>query len=277
MRLALLFVICCAGNCAAATASGRNWRIDIESLSCHASLATIDLRIRYLGPKGPVEAPVSRLVDREGRPYLPKSIVWTRGDKQHAEWLARGGLSNVQSEEIGRFQLKFEVGEASRELKLEFGDLRAFDLTAGGRSGCAGMRRPDQLAMPRVTRAAASKEPIRFYRRAYPCMVLSGVMQTTEAPYPPYVPRQLLVFGRGYLPSAREIELPMGRAPAQSYAYSGPDDMKGIEAAARRTVLSDFPELVKNRAFAFDWGLQRGATGNEVWAIGIYEIRPCAG
>lgn len=275
MRIALLFAICCAADCAAATASGRHWRIDIDRLSCQSSLVTIGMRIGYLGPKGTVEAPVSRLVDAEGKPYLPKSLVWTRGNRQHAEWLSRGGLSNVQSEEIGEFQLKFDVGAAPGELRLEFGDIGAFALTSAGKGGCAGLRKPNQLRTPRVSRAAAAKEPIRFYRRAYPCIVLSGAMQTTEASYPPYLPRQLLVFGRGYLPSAREIELPMGRAPAQSYAYSGPDDMKGVEDAARRTLLADFPELVKKRAFAFDWGLQRGVTGNEVWSVGIYEAQVC--
>ena len=275
MRLALLLVICCATDCVAATASGRNWRIDIDSLSCQASLVTIEMRIRYLGPKGPVESPVSRVVDRDGKPYLPRSLVWLRGDKQHAEWLARGGLTNVQSEEIGKFQLKFETGAASGELKLEFGDIRAFGLTASGRSGCTGLLKLDQLTTPRVSRAAASKQSIRFYRRAYPCMTPSGVLQTIEAPYPPYLPRQLLVFGRGYLPSTREIELPMGRAPAQSYAYAGSDDMKVVENAARSSMASDFPGLLKVGSFAFDWGLQLGATGNEIWSIGIYDARPC--
>ena len=42
-------------------------------------------------------------------------------------------------------------------------------------------------------------------------------------------------------------------------------------------MLADFPELVTRGAFAFDWGVQRGVTGNEVWSIGIYELRPCPG
>ena len=63
MRLGLLVVLCCAVDCAAATASGRNWRITIDSLSCEAALLAIGIRVGYLGPKGAVEAPVSRLVD----------------------------------------------------------------------------------------------------------------------------------------------------------------------------------------------------------------------
>jgi hypothetical protein len=273
MRLALWLLVCCAADCAAATASGRNWRIDLHQLSCEASQLTIGMRIAYLGPKGPVEAPVSRLAEVGGKRYLPRSLVWTRGSKQHAEWLVRGGLSNVQSEEIGEFQLKFEVGEASGELQLEFGDIRGFALTRGGKGACAGVLKPDQLKMPRASRAAAANERIRIYRGAYPCF--DEGLKTTQARHPPYLPRQLLVFGRGYLPSAREIELPIGRAPAQSYAYSGPDDAKGIEQAVHRSLASDFPALVKAGNFGFDWGLQVGATGNELWSIGIYELKAC--
>lgn len=275
MRFGLLVVLCCAVDCAAATASGRNWRITIDSLRCEAALVAIGMHIGYLGPKGAVEAPVSRLVDAGGRRYLPKSLVWTRGSKLHAEWLSRGGLRNVQSDEIGELQVKFDVGEAGGELKLEFGDISGFSLTSGAKRGCARLLRPDELKVPRVSRASPAKERIRVYRRAYPCSSPSKAVQTVEAEYPPYLPRQLLVFGRGYLPSAREIELPMGRAPAQSYVYSGPDDLKGVEDAARRTVRADFPELLKSGAFAFDWGAQRGATGNEIWSVGIYDLRAC--
>ena len=222
MRISLLVLLCCAVDCAAATASGRNWRISIDGLSCEGSLLAIGLRINYLGPKGPVEAPVTRLVDAAGRRILPRSLVWTRGPKQHAEWLSRGGLSNLQSEDVGEFQLKFDVGEAGGELRLEFGDIRGFSLTRGG---CKDVLKPAQLKPPVVPRVAPAKQGIRVYRRAYPCSAPSKALQTVEAEHPPYLPGQLLVFGRGYLPSAREIDLPMGRAPAQSYAYSGPDDM----------------------------------------------------
>ena len=272
MRAALLLLMCCAVDCAAATASGRNWRIGIDRLGCEASLLAIGLRIQYLGAKGPVEAPVSRLVDAGGRRILPRSLVWTRGTKAHAEWLSRGGLSNLQSGEIGEFQLRFDLAGASGELHFEFGDIGAFPLTRGG---CAGVLKPGELKPPGVSRAPPGKERIRVYRRAYPCSAPSKAVRSIEAEYPPYLPRQLLVFGRGYLPSAREIDLPMGRVPAQSYAYSGTDDVKGVDDAARRALLADFPELVKSGNFAFDWGAQRGATGNEVWSIGIYELRAC--
>lgn len=277
MRAWLLAAIAAvqAGGADAAAASGRNWRIDIDRLTCEASLLTIGMRVRYFGPRGPVEAPVSRVIDAGGMRYLPRSLVWSRGSKAHAEWLSRGGLSNVQSEQIGEFQLKFELGAASGDVKLEFGDVDAIVLTRAGKGGCAGLLSPGDLKAPSVSRARSAKGPFRVFRRAYPCISSSKAVQTIAAEHPPYLPRQLLVFGRGYLPSAREIELPMGRAPAQSYAYFGPDDMKGLEDAARRSVLADFPVLAKSRHFAFDWGVQRGASGNDVWSIGLYELRPC--
>jgi hypothetical protein len=95
------------------------------------------------------------------------------------------------------------------------------------------------------------------------------------ADYPPYLPKQLLLFGRGYLPSAREVALPMGRAPAQAYAYSGPDELKALEAAARKAIAADFPQYDKARHFAFNWGVQKARSGNDLYSIGIYELRAC--
>jgi hypothetical protein len=83
------------------------------------------------------------------------------------------------------------------------------------------------------------------------------------------------VLGRGYLPNARSIELPMGRAPAQSYAYAGVDDLKFIEDAARRALAADFPQYRAPRYFAFNWGVQRSQSGNEIFAVGVYDLRPC--
>jgi hypothetical protein len=97
-----------------------------------------------------------------------------------------------------------------------------------------------------------------------------------EAEYPPYLPRQLLVFGRGYLPNAREIELPMGRANAQPYFYVGVDDVIAVENAARQAVKTDFRQYSSgSKYFGFDWGTQKSATGNEVHSVGIYDVRPC--
>jgi hypothetical protein len=63
-------MLCHAACCdAAALASGRNWQIALDSLECRVaeSLVVIGARIRYLGPKGPVEAPVRLgLADRQG-------------------------------------------------------------------------------------------------------------------------------------------------------------------------------------------------------------------
>ncbi len=265
------------GADASAVASGRNWRIAIDRIECEGagSLILIGTRIRYLGPKGPVEAPLSRLVDGKGRPHAPKSLIWRRGSKPIAEWLSAGGLANIQSEDIGEVQLKFEAGGASGELKLEFGDIRAISLTRKRTSACEGLLKPGQIeavAVPRPARVDGAKPGIRVYRNAYPC---SPPSRTISAEHPPYLPSQLLLFGRGYLPNARQVELPMGKAPAQSYSYVGPDDLNAVEAAARQALLADFPEYRGAKHFAFNWGAQKAASGNEAYSIGIYAVRPC--
>lgn len=253
--------------CLAADASGRNWRIAIERVECKASALAIDLRIRYLGPKGPVEAPLSYLTDGQGKRSLPKSLVWKAGARQHAGWLSAGGLSNLQSEEIGEFQLNFDLRDVAADLRLEFGDIPAFALTRKRKSGCEGVLAAAQIRAPRVARrAVAEQSAVRIYRAAYPC---SGG-PTIEAPHPPYLPRRLLVFGRGYLPNAREVELPMGRAPAQSYAYAGPDELKALDEATRQAA-----GFAEGGTFLFSWGMQKAASGNEAYSVGIYELRAC--
>jgi hypothetical protein len=270
-RLFFILVLGChaAQGDAAAVATGRNWRLSIDSIECEAaeSRIVIGTRIRYAGPKGVVEAPVSQLVDGNGQAYVPKSLVWRSGSKPLAAWLSTGGLRNIQEEYAGEIQWKFEPRGASGELKLEFGDIKAFSIGACGR-----LLRPDQIQAPRVSRAASAKPAVRVYRGRYPCT--GGPSQTLEAQYPPYLPRQLLVFGRGYLPNARQIELPMGKAPAQSYAYGGLDELKAVENAALRAIATDFPEY-GGGYFAFNWGAQRAQGGNEVYSIGIYDVRRC--
>lgn len=263
LRVLLLLWPACVS---AADASGRHWRISVERAECQGSALAIGLRIRYLGPKGPVEAPLSYLTDGEGKRHAPRSLVWRAGSKQHAEWLSAGGLSNVQSGDIGEFQLNFDLREAAADVRLEFGDIPAFALTRKRNSGCEGVLAPAQIRAPRVARRAAEKSSTRIYRAAYPC---SGG-RTIEAPHPPYLPRQLLVFGRGHLPNAREVELPMGKAPAQSYAYVGPDELKPLDEATRRAA-----GMVDGRTFLFSWGVQKGASGNDAYSIGIYDLRPC--
>ena len=275
----------------AATASGRNWQIAIESIACEsaASLLVVGARIGYLGPRGPVEAPVNRLVDGKGKAYPPKSLVWNAGSRELAQWLPSGGIVNVQSALVADVQLKFDVAGASGELKLEFGDISAFALTRKGGAACSGALKPDQLRPPSPTRTrtAGVGPRVRVYRAAYPCRTAKGALRTTEAQYPPYLPRQMLVFGRGYLPNARRIELPMGWAPAQAYAYAGLDALDPLEEAARRAIATDFPlyspSLVgvgqaaspSQRHFAFNWGSQRAESGNEAYAIAIYDLRAC--
>jgi hypothetical protein len=112
------------------------------------------------------------------------------------------------------------------------------------------------------------------HRARYPCVP----SRTVAAEYPPYLPKQLLLFGHGYLPSARQIELPMGKAPAQPYSYVGPDDLIAVEQAARQAVMADFPAYAeRSRYFAFNWGVQKSQSGNDVYSLGIYELRRCPG
>lgn len=275
---------------AAAAASGRHWRIAIESIECESAGAVLVLgaRIAYTGPKGLVEAPVSRLVDGKGRPYLPKSLVWRSGSKALAQWLPAGGLRHVQSDHAAEVELKFDVQGATGGLALEFGDIEAFSLTRKNPTGlCAGLLEPGQLATPRAPRPSRAKLRARVYRAAYPCSEQPGTLRTIEADHPPHLPRQILLLGRGYLPAAREVELPMGKAAAQSYAYVGLDELNAVEEAARRAIASDFPRyrtsLVPDppgarraKHFAFNWGAQRDRSGNEVYSIGIYDVRPCS-
>jgi hypothetical protein len=282
MKAWLLAAIAAAHACgadAAAVATGRNWRLSIDSLECQAaaSVVSIGARIDYLGPKGPVEAPVSQLLDGKGTAHPPRSLVWRRGSKPLADWLSAGGLNNLQSESVAEVELKFHVGEASGDLHLEFGDIRAFALTRKRNGGCEGLLKLDQLRAPRVSRPAQAgrrAQPVRVYRNSYAC-TQEGGLRTSEAQYPPYLPRQLLLFGRGYLPNARQIQLPMGSAPAQPYLYSGPDELAAIEDAARRASLGDFPQLTGPKHFAFNWGAQKAPSGNELYAVGLYELLAC--
>jgi hypothetical protein len=281
MKAWLLAAIAAAhayGADAAAVASGRNWRLSIHSVQCQAAGAVISIgmRIDYLGSKGPVEAPVSQLLDGKGKAHPPRSLVWRRGSKPLADWLSAGGLSNLQSESIAEVELKFHVAEASGDLQLEFGDIRAFALTRKRSGGCEGLLKLDQVRAPRVSRPARGPgpKPVRVYRNSYVC-THEGGLRTTEAQYPPYLPRQLLLFGRGYLPNARQIQLPMGSAPAQPYFYSGPDELAAVEDAARRASVADFAQFTGPKHFAFNWGAQKAPSGNELYAVGLYELLAC--
>lgn len=268
-----------APACLAAAASGRHWALELDSLECEPPVLNLGARIRYLGPKGVVEAPVARLVDAKGRAFAPKSLVWKGGPKALAQWLASGGLANVQTEDVGAFQLRFDAQGAAGRVRLEFGDIRAFALTRGGGTPCASLLRPADVQAPRQARpgkVAESKASPRIYRSTYPCR-RDGALHVAEASYPPYLPKQLLFFGRGYLPNAREIALPMGKAPAQSYSYVGVDRFDAVEAAAGRILLSDFPQYAGAAHFAFNWGSQAAQSGNEAYSFGVYEVRPCPG
>ena len=279
-------MLACQAADAAAVAAGRNWRIAVHKIQCEdaGSLLVIGTRVHYLGPKGPVEAPVSELIDGEGRQVRPRSMVWKDGNKQLAQWLPSGGLANVQSEYIGDVLLKFDVRGVTGELKFAFGDIKTFPLTRKGatasRGICESLLKPGAIQATRASRLAGN-EPLklRIFREAYPCLPPQGALRVIETDHPPYVPRQLLLFGRGYLPNARQVELPMGKAPAQSYFYVGVDELDAVENAARRLVAADFTEyragLAATKQFAFNWGVQKAQSGNALYSIGIYDVRPC--
>src|SRR6185503_15649549 len=102
------------------------------------------------------------------------------------------------------------VGSAATPLKLEFGDIAAFPLTRKG--GCKNPLQPGEIEAPRKARPGpVADSRLRVYRGAYPC----AAGRTIEADHPPRLPRQLLVLGGGFLPNARQIDLPMGKAPSQ--------------------------------------------------------------
>ena len=261
---------------AAPPAAAGNWRLAIDAPACDAAgVMTVGSRIRYLGPKAPVESPVVRMVDVEGKPRLPRRLVWKSGSKNLVALLAGGGVRSLDRGETAEIQLRFDTGEASGPMLLEFGDLPAFALTRKGRA-CATLLKSPAVPAPRAPRAAAVEPAkLRVYRSSYPCGRPPGALRTVEADHPPYLPKQLLVLGRGHLPNVRRIDLPMGAASAQGYFYNGADTLDAIELAARRAIAADFPQYAAGGYFAFNWGEQRGVTGNQIDSIGLYELRAC--
>ena len=251
IRVLLLLLPLCAQ---AADLAGKHWRVSAESVQCRAGLLAIDLRVRYLGPAGAVEAPV---VQMDSGRVRPASVSWRQGSRMLAGWLSVGGLRNIEPGELGEVEVKFNAGGAS----FEFGDVPAFSFDA---KACRLAARSRHVAAP-------AKFELAVHRARYPCTPSRSI----AADHPPYLPKQLLLFGRGYLPNAREVELPMGRAPAQSYAYAGPDELKAVEAAAQKAIATDFPQYEKARHFAFNWGVQKAQSANDLYSIGVYELRAC--
>jgi hypothetical protein len=250
---------------AAAVASGNNWRLQVDGIECDGSQITIATQVRYLGPSGAVEAPVTRLVDGADKRYPPRSLVWRSGSKPLAELVSSRGLRIIDTQSIAGIQFNFQ---AAGELKLEFGDVGALHLLPKRASACE----YEVLAPKSRARGEGAKRDFPVHRGRYPCLPGSIL----EAEYPPYLPRQLLLFGRGYLPNAREIDLPMGWARAQAYFYVGADDVIAVENAARRALVADFPEYSSGaRYFAFNWGTQKAESGNDMHSIGVYELRAC--
>lgn len=261
---------------AAAPAAAGNWRMAVGTPACDAKgMMSVDTRIRYLGPKAPVESPVVRLAEAGGKPLLPRGLVWRSGSRALAALLAGGGVRGLEAGDAVQVEFRFDTREAHGPLLLEFGDLPAFPLTRKGRACASLLKSPAVPAPPAPRAAGTAPAALRVYRGGYPCGGAAAALKTIEADHPPYLPKQLLVLGRGYLPGVRHIDLPMGAAPAQGYFYSGADTLDAIELAARRAIAADFPQYAAGGYFAFNWGEQRGATGNQIDSIGLYELRAC--
>ena len=287
LLLALLLPVAEAG---AAVASGKHWRVDVDSLHCEAagSVLVVGMRIDYLGPKGSVEAPVHELADGAGTRIRPKSLVWKGGDKQIVRWLPVGGIATVQAEFAAVLEFKFDVKGATGDLQLAFGDIQAFALTRRSPQGvCERLLKPAEIQGPRLVTRKVQEEPrLRVYREAHPCLTPQKTLRTVESNQPKYLPAQMLLFGRGYLPAARQVDLPEGRVPAQAYSYTGADELIPVENAARRAIAADFApygaEMVMSgdprprKYYAFNWGDQKAPTGQKLYSIGIYEVRACA-
>lgn len=272
MRFLALVMAVWASLADSAPVSGRYWRVDLKSIDCEPvqSVIVIGTAVRYIGPKGAVEAPLAYLSDAQGRQLFPQGLAWQRGSKTAADWFSGGGVINVQTEDIGEVRMRFDVREAAAgDLLLEFGDVKPFAVRRGG-SACKGILAPAQVQAPRA-RGKGAASGVRIHRARYPCSPSGSV----EAEQPPYPPVQMLVLGRGHLPNARSVELPSGRVPAQSYAYTGADELDAIEKFAREAIAADFPALSAAKHFAFNWGVQRGRSGNQLDSIAIYELRAC--
>jgi hypothetical protein len=272
-RFALVLLAACAWP-----AQARNWEVAIDRLACEsgAAVLTVAVRIRYLGPKALVEVPILRLVGADrARPFAPRSLAWHSGSKTLAALLVAGGVRTLGSGEAASVRLRFDAGDAAGPLQLEFGDVPAFALTRQGRACASLLKAPAVPARRAAGKAPAQLPKLRVYRDAYPCRQAAGGLRVIEANHPPYLPGQLLVLGRGYLPNARHVDLPMGQAPAQAYLYTGPDTLDAIEQAALRAIAADFPSTLSGEVFAFNWGEHRGATGNQIDSIGLYALRSC--
>lgn len=289
--LALVLVLACLSG-HARTATGRHWQGTVEALACAEDPArlTLDLRLRHVGGAGLAEVPVVQLVDANGGVHLPKALAWVAGSKALAAWLAAGGVRQVPAGEEARVQWRFDVPGNADGLRLEVGDAPGLAITIARAGGglCTRVAKVHEMKAEAAAKAPLpprADPALRIHRLAYPCLPGGGgPARKIDAPFPPYLPEQLVVLGRGYLPNARAIDLPMGKAPARGYAYAGPDELGGYEDAARRAIAGDFPKVraqlvpeEKARLFAFNWGQQTSASGNPLHAIGIYALRPCPG
>jgi hypothetical protein len=296
MRFVLLAMLMTfAVDGAAAIASGRNWSISIGSLQCDAagSQLAISMRLRYLGPKGAVEAPVHELIGEGGRQIRPRSLVWGGGPKELARWLPSGGVAKVLQEHAGDVLLKFDLPEAKGGLQLAFGDIEAFPLTRkdapATKRACENLLKLDELQLPRaLPRPARTEKPnLRVYREAHPCLTPQGDLRTVEANQPPQHPLQMLLFGRDFLPNLRQVELPGGKVATRTYSYTGADALTPLEDEASRAIAADYGEYLAGlvtapastskakKFFAFNWGVQKSSSGKPLYPIAIYEVRRC--
>ena len=86
--------------------------------------------------------------------------------------------------------------------------------------------------------------------------------------------RCTIVLGRGYLPNARLIELPMGWR-RRSRTHAGVDDLKFIEDARAARSPPTFCSTAHRDISPSTGACQRSQSGNEILAVGVYDLRPC--
>ena len=139
MRFKPLILLFFAHAASVADASGRNWRIAVQSLQCQGNgLLVMGARVHHRGPDGAVEAPTSRSSMRRATLIV------------RSEMKPGGGVEPPGKPVTSASCTRFPVHSASGALELEFGDIRAFTVSrdacsasqAGAGEGCARRRRP---------------------------------------------------------------------------------------------------------------------------------------
>ena len=233
---------------------------------------------------------MSQLVDGKGkRASCRSSLVWKQR-QQAARRLAlrrRPEQPAVRGRRRGRSS-SFDVARGARRRcsssSATSARLRSRARERRVRTGCSS---PTQLQAPRVARSrpkrAGRKSDLRVLSQArIPACRRRRRRHRRRRRYPPYLPRQLLVFGRGYLPNARRDRSCRWaqRAGAVLCAMPARTSSRRVRGAPRaRGGARRFPAATrKRRHFAFNWGVQKAArAATSSYSVGLYDLRACPG